>query len=446
LLLLWILAQTAPIIKVEKFPQNQSMNAKKGINGGLQYLGDRRFLDALARGFFSIWLGLMLLLGLQPLIQAHEIPYDLRIQMFFKAEGDRLVVLARIPMSALAEADLPLTGPGYLRLEAIEPALENAAALALLDNFAVFENGARREPNKAFQIRVSYSSDQSFASYARALSHLEGSRIPLTQDLYWKQQYLDVAYDYKIEAADSRFVVHPRFDRLGLKVVTTLHFQAPSHPERAFEIHGDAGAIELEPSWFSAVKRFSISGFGHILGGWDHLLFLFCLALGRSRWRDLFWLASCFTVAHSITLIATALGLFPDRLWFGPLVEFLIAVSIVLMAAENVLKVPDRWRMALVFFFGLIHGFGFAFSLSDALQFSGSHLLTALFAFNLGVEAGQLVALGAVVATLYGLYRADRPQGLVLLTSMLVAHTGLHWAEQRFDMLRPFLPILNAIS
>ena len=422
------------------------MNVKKSIDGGVQVLSGKQFLSTLVRSVFRVWFGLMLLLGLQPLIQAHEIPYDLRIQLFIKAEGDRLVVLARVPMSALAEADLPLRGPGYLRLEGIEPALENAAALALLDNLAVLENGARRQPNKAFQIRVSYSSDHSFASYARAVSHLEGSRIPLTQDLYWKQQYLDVAYDYKINSADSRFVVHPRFDRLGLKVVTTLHFQAPNHPERAFEIHADAGAIELDPSWFSAVKRFSISGSGHILGGWDHLLFLFCLALGRSRWRDLFWLASCFTVAHSITLISTALGLFPDRLWFGPLVEFLIAVSIVLMAAENVLKMPDRWRMALVFFFGLIHGFGFAFSLSDALQFSGSHLLTALFAFNLGVEAGQLVALGAMAAILYGLYRANRPQGLVLLTSLLVAHTGLHWAEQRFDVLRPFMPFLSAIS
>ena len=422
------------------------MSATKSIIGGVRYVGGSRFLDGLARGVLRVSFGLMLLLSLQPLIQAHEIPYDLRIQMFLKAEGDRLVVLARIPMSALAEADLPLRGPGYLQLEAIEPALENAAALALLDNLAVLENGERRQPNKAFQIRVSYSSDQSFASFARALSHLEGPRIPVTEDLYWKQQYLDVAYDYRINSAESRFVVHPRFERLGLKVVTTLHYQAPNQPERAFEIHGDAGAIELDPSWISAVKRFSISGFVHILGGWDHLLFLICLALGRSKWRDLFWLASCFTVAHSITLISTALGVFPDRLWFGPLVEFLIAGSIVLMAAENLLKLPDRWRMALVFFFGLIHGFGFAFSLSDSLQFSGSHLLTALFAFNLGVEAGQLVVLGAMVAILFGLFQASRPQGFVLLASMLVAHTGLHWAEQRFDVLKPFLPLLNAIS
>jgi uncharacterized membrane-anchored protein YitT (DUF2179 family) len=160
----------------------------------------------------------------------------------------------------------------------------------------------------------------------------------------------------------------------------------------------------------------------------------------------LFWLATCFTVAHSLTLVSTALGVFPDRLWFGPLVEFLIAVSIVLMAADNALNISDRSRLALVFFFGLIHGFGFAFSLSDALQFSGSHLLTALFAFNFGVEAGQLLVLGALVAILYALFRADRPRALVMLISLVVAHTGLHWAEQRFDVLRPFLPLLQSTS
>jgi hypothetical protein len=73
-------------------------------------------------------------------------------------------------------------------------------------------------------------------------------------------------------------------------------------------------------------------------------------------------------------------------------------------------------------------------------------LLTALFAFNLGFEIGQLFALGAMAAILDGLFRADRPRGLVLLVSLLVAHSGLHWAEQRFDVLRPFLPLLNAIS
>jgi hypothetical protein len=264
--------------------------------------------------------------------------------------------------------------------------------------------------------------------------------------LYWKQQYLDAAYDYAIDSAENRFVVHPRFEKLGLKVVTILQFQAPNQPARAFEIHGDQGPVELDPSWFSALKRFGTSGFGHILGGWDHLLFLVCLTLRRSKGKALFWMASCFTVAHSLTLISAALGFFPERLWFGPLVEFLIAVSIVLMAVENILGLTDRWRFGLIFLFGLIHGFGFAFALGDSLQFSGSHLLTALFAFNLGVEAGQLVILTLLTSVFYALFRGNRPPAAILLASILVAHTGLHWAEQRYDVLRPFLPIMNWMS
>jgi hypothetical protein len=398
-----------------------------------------------ARARHLLW-ALILLLSWGSLTRAHEIPYDLRVQMLLKAQGSRLSVLIRIPMSGLSESDLPLRGPGYLRLEAIEPALEAAAALALLDNLEIFENGNRSNAPKLTQIRVSLSSDKSFGTYDQALSHLRSPRLVDAQDLYWKQQYLDAAYDYEIGSADARFVVHPRFEKLGLKVVTVLQFQAPNQPIRSFEIHGDHGPIELDPSWFSATKRFGASGFGHILGGWDHLLFLICLILKRSKGKDLIWMATCFTVAHSITLISTALGLFPERLWFGPLVEFLIAVSIVLMAVESMFNLNDQWRLGLIFLFGLIHGFGFAFALSDSLQFSGSHLLTALFAFNLGVEAGQLVVLGFLAAVFYGLFKGNRPTAVVALVSLLVAHTGLHWAEQRYDVLKHFFPVMNWVS
>jgi len=414
--------------------------------GSRDRFGVRPRLGRLALRARYLLLGLILLLGYQSLTSAHEIPYDLRIQMLLKAEGNHLSVLIRIPMSGLSESDLPLRGPGYLRLEAIEPALEAAAALALLDNLEIFENGQRAHAPKLTQIRVSLSSDKSFGTYDQALSHLQSPRLVEMPDLYWKQQYLDAAYVYEIGSADARFVVHPKFTKLGLKVVTILQFQGPDQKTRAFEIHGDQGPVELDPSWLSAVRRFGASGFEHILGGWDHLLFLVCLTLRRSKGKDLFWMASCFTVAHSLTLISTALGFFPERLWFGPLVEFLIAVSIVLMAVESILNLTDRWRLGLIFLFGLIHGFGFAFALSDSLQFSGSHLLTALFAFNLGVEVGQLVVLGLLASFLYVLFKRERPVAAVMLVSLLVAHTGLHWAEQRYDVLKPFLPTLNWVS
>ena len=150
----------------------------------------------------------------------------------------------------------------------------------------------------------------------------------------------------------------------------------------------------------------------------------------------------------SITLIAAAFGHVPDGLWFPPLVEMLIAVSIVYMALENIVGSNLRRRWLIAFAFGLIHGFGFSFALRDTLQFAGEHLVTSLLAFNLGVELGQLAVLVVLVPALSLLFRyvvAERIGTIIL--SVLVAHTGWHWMLERFDTLSQFpLPPLDATT
>jgi len=147
-----------------------------------------------------------------------------------------------------------------------------------------------------------------------------------------------------------------------------------------------------------------------------------------------------FTVAHSITLIASAYNAAPDALWFPPLIETLIAMSIVYMALENIAvgsNVGKRW--VITFGFGLVHGFGFAFALRHAMQFAGSYLLTSLLSFNVGVELGQLVVLALVVPILNLLFRfivSERTGAIIL--SALVAHTGWHWMIDRAERLRQF--------
>ena len=149
---------------------------------------------------------------------------------------------------------------------------------------------------------------------------------------------------------------------------------------------------------------------------------------------------TAFTIAHSITLFASAYNLAPDALWFPPLIEFLIALSIVYMALENIVggsTVHRRWMMA--FGFGLVHGFGFSFALRETLQFAGSHLLTSLLSFNIGVELGQLLVLCLLIPALDALFRyvvAER-MGTIIL-SALVAHTAWHWMLERWDRLRQF--------
>ena len=140
-----------------------------------------------------------------------------------------------------------------------------------------------------------------------------------------------------------------------------------------------------------------------------------------------------------MTLIACAFDLAPGALWFPPLIETLIAASIVTMALENMVtpQLSRRWMIA--FGFGLVHGFGFSFALRETLQFAGSHLLTSLLAFNVGVEVGQVLVLGLLVpalSLLFGLVRAER--ALTIILSALAAHTGWHWMIERGDRLRQF--------
>jgi hypothetical protein len=150
------------------------------------------------------------------------------------------------------------------------------------------------------------------------------------------------------------------------------------------------------------------------------------------RFGSLVAIVTSFTVAHSITLIASAYDMAPTALWFPPLVETLIATSILYMALENIVAPGLRRRWVVTFGFGLVHGFGFAFALRETLQLAGTHLLTGLVAFNVGVELGQLAMLALFVPAMELLFRVAVPERLgTILLSAFVAHTGWHWMSER---------------
>jgi len=135
----------------------------------------------------------------------------------------------------------------------------------------------------------------------------------------------------------------------------------------------------------------------------------------------------------------------PSALWFPPLIEMLIAVSIVYMALENIVGSNLERRWMITFAFGLVHGFGFSFALRETLQFAGSHLLTALFAFNVGVELGQLLVILLLVPALRLLFRFVPERIGTIILSALVAHTTWHWMTERGEILWRFpRPALDA--
>jgi HupE / UreJ protein len=309
------------------------------------------------------------------------------------------------------------------------------------------ENGAPLVPVAAAS-RISQPSEDAFRSYEEAAAHIAGPPLPETANVFWNQGYFDLHLEYPITAEDSRFALDMLAGAaLADRTKLFVDFLPPDRPGRTYEVHGGHGWLELDPSWYGAAWTFMRLGFEHILDGIDHLLFLFCLVLPvriRQFWT-LVGIVTSFTVAHSITLIAGAFGLVPAGNWFPPVIEALIALSILYMALENIVSVwlggaaPAnlRWRWLVTGAFGLVHGFGFSFVLQQDLQLAGSHLLLSLLAFNVGVELGQLAVLLVTVPVLAVLLQRPiaRRAGVVIL-SALVAHVAWHWMVERWEALR----------
>jgi hypothetical protein len=372
-------------------------------------------------------------------IFAHDIPSSVTVLAFVKPEGQRLRLVMRVSLESMRDVNFPITGPGYLDLARAGPLLTDATKLWLAAEIQLYENDARLGAPQIVATRVSLPSDRSFSTYASALAHTTGEPLALDTQLMWKQAMLDVVLEYPITSDRSRFSINPALARLGVHTTTVLRFVPPTGSERAFEYLGDPGLVRLDPRWHQAALRFIELGFAHILDGIDHLLFIFCLVIPFRKIRPLVAIITSFTVAHSITLMASAMGLAPNALWFPPLIEVLIAVSIVYMALENIVgpKLERRWLIA--FGFGLVHGFGFSFALRQSMQFAGAHLVLSLVSFNIGVELGQLLVIALAIPALALLFKrvvAER-MGTIIL-SALVAHTAWHWMLDRWAILRQY--------
>lgn len=176
------------------------------------------------------------------------------------------------------------------------------------------------------------------------------------------------------------------------------------------------------PAAAQSAGSFFLLGVEHIATGYDHLLFLLVLILCGGNLVQLLKIITAFTLAHSITLGAAALGLvhLPSTL-----VEAVIALSIAYVAFENLfpcLAISRRWTIS--FLFGLMHGFGFS-SVLQEIGLPRDNLVLALLNFNLGVEAGQLVAVAMVVPLLIRLRKTRWESRVVQILSALVLLVGL---------------------
>lgn len=186
---------------------------------------------------------------------------------------------------------------------------------------------------------------------------------------------------------------------------TLMRYMSDAGTQRTHRFTADATSFTITgiPSSAEVLITYFVLGFEHILEGLDHLLFVLALLLLiENRWR-LIGAVTAFTVAHSITLAGASLGWV--SLPSAP-VEAIIALSIVFLALELARRRPgqpsltERSPWLVTFSFGLLHGFGFAGALRE-IGLPDGEVPLALLAFNLGVEAGQVVFIFAVLAVLW---------------------------------------------
>lgn len=349
-------------------------------------------------------------------LAAHDIPRDVVVHAVVKADANHLRVQLRMPVTALRDIPFPRLDDGALDVSRAETAVREGIDQWLLPSLELREEGVLLAAPTVETVTVLPSGD------------------------------FEAQLAYPIRSDRSAFSIRPGFERLGMRVLTSLRFHTPDGAIRAYELRGDPGIVPLDPRWHQASWRFVTLGFFHILDGWDHLLFLFCLVIPFRRLRPLIIVITAFTAAHSIALAAAAMNLVPDALWFPPLVEMVIAGSILYMAIENVVARAPRRRVLMAFAFGLVHGFGFSFALKETMQYAGAHLLASLFSFNLGVEFGQLAVLLVLVPALGMLFRFGVRERIgTIVLSALAGHVAWHWMAERWSALRQFpAPALDA--
>ncbi len=367
------------------------------------------------------------------IVHAHEFKLDAIINAFVKIEPGEAQLVVRAPLYLFKSVKFPVAG-AEIDVDKSAPAVERALA-AIQQDITLFEN---ERPLVALHAtgRLSLPSDRSFESYEQAASHV-AEPLERGTSIYIDQGYVDARITYPIGSPGSEFSIRTAAGpELGDYLKLALRYVPSGEGGRAMVITRSSGTVALNPTWVRAASGFIGLGIAHILTGYDHLLFLLCLVIPLRGWRQILSVITVFTVAHSFTLLGSAFNLAPSGTWFPPFVETAIAASIVYMALENIMGVNLKRRVLITGLFGLVHGFGFSYGLQENFQFAGTHLLVSLFAFNVGIEIGQIIVLAVMLPALAVVLRYVLPGrvGMIIL-SAIVADTGWHWMIDRAEVL-----------
>ena len=394
------------------------------------------------------WAVATLLAAVAGLARAHEFTLDAVVNTFVKVDASEAHVVVRAPLYLFKSAKFPVRGT-EVDVEQAAAALDRALA-GLQQGLTLTEDGRPLIARSAVA-RLALPSDRSFDDYERAALHVATPVDPDTR-IVVDQGYVDAHLTYSIASPNGVFALRSTIaPELGNYLKVTVRYLPKQGESRALMIRSGAGAVDLNPTASRAASGFVGLGIAHIATGFDHLQFVLCLIIPLRGLRQLLTIVTAFTLAHTFTLLGSAFGLAPQGSWFAPFVEMLIALSIVYTALENIVDVNLPRRVLLAMAFGLVHGFAFSQGLQQELQFAGSHLLVALFAFNIGIEIGQVIALALMLPLLWLVmrYMLKGRIGSIILAA-LIAHVGWHWMTDRWDALAktrwPSLDLANVTS
>jgi hydrogenase/urease accessory protein HupE len=274
---------------------------------------------------------------------------------------------------------------------------------------------------------------------------MRGGLTPATQPVLPKGCVMNGALQRMMQAGaiETRTAVACKGEvaglRIGMSAMTAsqtdilVRVTPLGRPVQALRLTADApmATIIAKPGRWQVAQTYFVIGVEHILTGYDHLLFVVSLVLLLSGFWTIAKAVTAFTLAHSITLIGTTLGLF--GLPQAP-VEAVIALSIMFLAVEIIKQRPGEDRLSVrlpwlvAFIFGLLHGFGFAGALRE-VGLPESDVPTALLTFNIGVEAGQLLIVLATMAMVALLRRFAEgySETVVKFASYAIGITASYW-------------------
>lgn len=338
-----------------------------------------------------------------------------------EVRGTEVVALVRCQVLSLTEVlELDLDGDGRVT-EAEVTASADAIAAYVQANYFLY-TGSTRELEGGTPLVPG-------AGEARFVAPIAGD--PLTR----AEGAVDVRLTYTSpEPIRDLMVEMSLFLETSPSHIDVVSVVWESGAQRIFTLTAREPRQRSDPEGRGALRAFVGLGLHHILTGWDHLAFVAILVFGARRLRSLFWLVTSFTLAHSITLAAVALGLV--RLGnLSSLIEAAVALSIAYVAADTWMRPKlerARWIESLAF--GLLHGFAFAGFLGQSLVHEEAIGL-ALFGFNLGVELGQLLFVLLLAALLRLVPKSDdgflAPRRLRIAAAVAVTAAGLWWFFER---------------